>query len=36
MNLDLANVRTQDERTDAHSSNGTTQVAIGYQQIDPK
>ena len=32
----LINVGTQNERTDAHSSNGTTQVALGYQQIDPK
>jgi len=36
MKVDLVNVGTQDETTDAHSSNGTTQVAIGYQQIDPK
>jgi len=33
---DLVNVGTQDERTDAHRSNNTTQVALGYQQIDPK
>jgi len=31
----LVNVGTQDERTDAHGTNGTTQVALGYQQIDP-
>ena len=31
----LVNVGTQDEQTDAHGSNGTTQVAIGYQQKDP-
>jgi len=32
----LVNVGTQDERIDAHDSKNTTQVAIGYQQIDPK
>jgi len=32
----LVNVGTQDEQTDAHSSKSTTQVALGYQQIDQK
>jgi len=32
----VAHIRIQDERKDAHSSNGTTQIALGYQQIDPK
>jgi len=32
MKPDLAHIRTQDERTDAHSSNNITQVATGYQQ----
>jgi len=31
----LVNFGTQNEQTDAHGSNGTTQVAIGYQQIAP-
>jgi len=33
---DFVNVGTHDERTDAHGSKNTTQVAIGYQQIDRK
>jgi len=35
MKADLINVGIQDEQTDAHGSNGTTQVAIGYKQNDP-
>jgi len=35
LKVNLINIRTQDEQTDAHSSNGTTQVALGYQRIDP-
>ena len=30
----LVNVGTQDEQTDAHGSNGTTQVAIGYRFVN--
>jgi len=32
----LVNVGTQDERLNAHGSNNTTRVAIGYQINDPK
>jgi hypothetical protein len=36
MMANLVDVGTQDERTVAHGSKNITQVAIGYQQIDPK
>jgi hypothetical protein len=36
MKADLAHIRTQDERMDAHSYNNTTQVAIGYPENNPK
>jgi len=31
MKTDLAHIRTQNDRTDAHSSSNITQVATGYQ-----